>query len=168
MNKKVISLAAVVVFFALGFLYLNQGYLVAGDKDGNCSSSCTDKSSCSSSSEVKTGGEFESYEFVTDQACCDEMRSALQTELLGVAGVKEVKFGSTCNVSKMTQVSVMYAAGETNSDNIASVVKGKNYDCSGKSCEKDGVKSGETKKEGCNPNDECPSGKQKSKDSKEL
>lgn len=171
MNKKIISLAAIVVIFALGFLYLNQSYLVAGDKDGNCSkSSCSDKSSCTKSSEIKAGGEFESYEFVTDQACCDEMRSSLQSELLGVAGVKEVKFGSTCSVSKMTQVTVMYAAGETSSDNIASVVKSKSFDCSGKGCEKDGVKSGEsnTNKGGCDGKSECPSGKQKSKDSKQL
>ncbi len=168
MNKQIIGIAAIVVVFAFGFLYLNQGYLTANDKDGKtCSkTSCDDKHKNSGSSEIKAGSEFESYEFVTDQACCDEMKSALQTELLTVAGVKEVKFGSSCHASKMTNVTVLYSASETNSENIAAFLKDKNYDCSGKSCEKDGVKSGETQKDGCDGQKQCPS--KKSKDSKNL
>jgi hypothetical protein len=179
MNKKIISLAAIVVVFALGFLYLNQSYLVAGGKDGK---ECIGKTGCDKDgkkdgktekqSGIKAGGEFSSYEFTTDQACCDGMKADLENDIKGIAGVKEIKFGSTCNVSKMTNVTVYYAAGETSEENIVSVVKGKNYDCSGetsgsKSCDKEGMKSG-SKKEGCDPSKECPSGKQKSKESKQL
>jgi hypothetical protein len=96
------------------------------------------------------------------------MKSSLQTELLTVAGIKEVKFGSSCSESKMTNVTVFYAAGETNAENIAAFLKDKNYDCSGKSCTKDGVKSGETKKEGCDTKKECPGKNKKSSDSKQL
>lgn len=179
MNKKIIGIAAIVVVFAMGFLYLNQSYLVAGDKDGtecgktSCDksagmkSSCDDKNKKSGSSEIKAGGEYSSYEFTTDKACCEEMKSDLQKELSSVAGVKEIKFSSTCNVSKMTNVTVLYAAGETNEEAIASFVKGKSYDCSGK-CTKDGVKSGETKKDGCDGKTECPSKNKKSSDSKQL
>jgi hypothetical protein len=174
MNKRIIPVAALVVVFALGFLYVNQNYLVAGDKDGK---DCQNKSGCTSGNkEVKAGGDFQSYEFVTDQACCDEMKTALQNDLMNSAGVKEVKFGTTCTASKMTQVSVYYAAGETSSENIASFVKEKKYDCSGSGCtgtgcdkngEKHGMKSG-TQKDGCDGKNECPAGKQKSKDSKQL
>lgn len=175
MNKKIISLAAIVVVFALGFLYLNQSYLVAGDKDGK---ECVGKTGCDKDgkkdgktekqSGIKAGGEFASYEFTTDQACCDGMKADLENDIKGIAGVKEIKFGSTCNVSKMTNVTVYYAAGETSEENIASIVKEKNYDCSGsKSCDKDGMKSG-SMKEGCDPSKECPSRKQKTKESKQL
>jgi hypothetical protein len=182
-KNKIIPIAVLVVVFSLGFLYLNQNYLTANDKEGKTcaeNSGCTDKSSCTkkSSSErnnIKAGGEWNSYEFVTDKACCEEMKTDLQKELLGVAGVKEVKFSGTCNVSKMTQVTVYYSAGETSQDNIASYLKDKKFDCTGKECDgkgctKDGVKSGEksgSKENGCDGNKECPH-KEKTKDSKNL
>ena len=114
MNKKLLSISALVVIFAFGFLYLNQSYLVAHDKDGTCDKECPqktagktcdksscdkmtgnmsgcDKSSCGENkSEIKAGGEYSSYQFVTDKACCDEMKTELEKNLLGVAGVKEV------------------------------------------------------------------------------
>lgn len=177
MNKKIIPVAAMVVVFALGFLYVNQNYLTAGDKDGK---DCLNKSGCTSGKEVKAGGDYQSFEFVTDQACCDEMKTSLQNDLMNSAGVKEVKFSSSCTVSKMTQVTVYFAAGETSSENIASFVKEKKYDCSGagcteKGCDKMGEKSGEkhemksgTDKGECDEYRECPSMKQKSKESKQL
>jgi hypothetical protein len=178
MNKRIIPVAALVVVFALGFLYVNQNYLAAGDKDGK---DCQNKSGCTSGNkDVKAGGDFQSYEFITDKACCDEMKASLQKDLMNSAGVKEVKFGTTCTSSKMTQVSVYYAAGETSSETISSFIKDKNYDCSGsgcteKGCDKMGEKSGEKhemksgmEKGGCDGKNECPSMKQKSKDSKQL
>lgn len=203
MNKKLLSIAALVVIFAFGFLYLNQSLLVANDKDGkDCKTECTqkvsdktgdktgcdktagEKSSCSDKKGmIKAGGEYSSYQFTTDKACCDGMKVDLQKNLLEVAGVKEVTFSSTCNVSKMTNVTVMYAAGETSEDNLASFLKDKSYDCSGKSCDKDGmksgsiekdgcnkdgIKSGDTKKDGCDTKKECPSKNKKSEDSKQL
>lgn len=190
MNKKIISISALVVVFALGFFYLNQEYLAAYTKSGgDCDKTqCSKTSGTKSSSEkkecdksscddkkgmIKAGGEFSSYEFTTDKACCEQMKADLEKGLLTVAGVKEVKFSQTCNVSKMTNVTVMYAAGETNQDNIAAYVKEGKFDCSGSSCDKskcdkDGVKSGETKKEGCDGKTECPSKNKKSNDSKQL
>ena len=136
MKRKFITFASLVLVFTLGFLYINHNYLAAGDRDGK--KECTSSSSCSKnkSNEIKAGGDWSSYEFVTDQACCDEMKTSLKTNLMNVAGVKDVKFGQTCNVSKMTGVSVYYAAGETTEETIASSIKGKDADCSGKSgCE---------------------------------
>lgn len=176
MNKKLLSVSALVVIFAFGFLYLNQAYLVAHDKtSGTCDKTAGNKTNCDKSScgdntgEIKAGGDFSSYQFTTDKASCEEMKADLQKNLLGVAGVKEVSFGSTCNVSKMTNVTIMYSAGETTEENIASFLKDKSFDCTGgKGCDKEGMKSGE-KKEGCDTKKECPSMKnKKSDDSKQL
>jgi len=187
MNKKFLGAAALVIVFAFGFLYLNQSYLIANDKDGkDCSKECTtsagdksgcdktaaiessgdktgcDKSKCGDNSNIKAGGEFSSYQFVTDKVTCDDSKADLQKNILSIAGVKEVNFGSTCNVSKMTNVTIMYAAGETSEENIAASLKEKNMDCSGKSgCDKDGKNSGDVNKE-------CPSKNKKSSDSKQL
>jgi len=155
--KKTISVTALVLIVSLGLLYLNQGLLIADDRDGkkDCSSQCT---------QSKTSGDFSSYEFVTDKACCDQMKTDLQTGLMGVAGVKEVKFGSTCNVSKMTPVTVLYTAGETSEENIVSYLNDKKFDCEGtKGCEKEGKSSGS--ENDCSK--QCPH-KEKSKDSKQL
>lgn len=184
MKNKIVPIAVLVVVFSLGFLYLNQNYLSANDKDGKtCAensaygdkSSCTKKSS-SAQNDIKAGGEWNTYEFATDKACCQEMKTDLQNELLGIAGIKEVTFSGTCNVSKMTQVTVFYAAAETSSDNIATYLKDKKYDCSGKGCDKegsnkDGVKSGDKssgKDDGCSGNKKCTPHKEKTKDSKNL
>lgn len=184
MNKKIISVSALVVVFALGFFYLNQEYLVAYTKSGGdcdktqcsktsgtkssadkkeCDKSSCDKSSCGENKGmIKAGGEFSSYEFVTDKVTCEDSKAELQKNILSIAGVKEVNFGSTCNVSKMTSVTIMYSAGETNEENIAASLKEKNMDCSGKSgCDKDGKNSGDVKKE-------CPGKNKKSDDSKQL
>lgn len=161
--KKIISLTAFILLLALGFLYINQSYLIADDRDGkkDCSSSC------SKSKDIKAGGEWSSYEFITDKAYSSETKDELQKDLMGVAGVKEVKFGPSCSVSNMSQVIVFYAAGETSEDNIASFVKDKSYDCSSHSgCNKDGVKSGESNS-GKDCPKECPH-MDKSKDSKQL
>lgn len=159
--KKTVSITALVLLVSLVLLYVNQGRLIADDRNGNkdCSTECKH-----SKDDKTTSGELSSYEFVTDKACCDEMKTELQTSLLGVAGVKEVKFSSTCNVSKMTQVTVMYSAGETSEENIASFIKDKKIDCEGHNgCNQEGKSSG-------NDNDcgkQCPH-KDKSKDSKQL
>ena len=62
------------------------------------------------------------------------MQSSLKSELMSVAGVKDVKFSSTCTVSKMTNVSIYYSASETSRETLASYVKDKGMDCSG--CDK--------------------------------
>jgi hypothetical protein len=189
MNKKFLGAAAIVVIFAFGFLYLNQSYLIANDKDGkDCSKECTtsagdksgcdktaatetsgDKSGCDKSkcgdNNIKAGGEYSSYQFVTDKVTCEDSKADLQKNILSLAGVKEVSFGSTCNVSKMTNVTIMYSAGETNEENIAASLKEKNMDCSGNSgCNKDGKNSGDSK----DGYKDCPSKNKKSSDSKQL
>lgn len=174
MNKKFLGAAAIVVFFAFGFLYLNQSYLIANDKDGrDCSKECTtsagDKSGCDKSkcgdNNIKAGGEYSSYQFVTDKVTCEDSKADLQKNILSIAGVKEVNFGSTCNVSKMTSVTIMYSAGETSEENIAASLKEKNMDCSGKSgCDNDGKNSGDNK----DGYKDCPSKNKKSNDSKQL
>ncbi len=192
MNKKLLSISALVVIFVFGFLYLNQAYLVAHDKTSsgcdksscdktagiksstdktNCDKSSCDKSSCDKSlcdenkGQIKAGGEYQSYQFVTDKVICEDTKADLQKNILSIAGVKEVSFGSTCNVSKMTSVTVMYSAGETSEENIATVLKEKKMDCSGNSgCNKDGKNSGDNK----DGNKECPSKNKKSNDSKQL
>lgn len=166
MNKKIFGVAAIVVVFALGFLYLNQSYLIANDKDGKTcsktSTGCDDKQK-TSATEVKAGGEYSSYEFTTDQVTCDDSKANLEKELTSVAGVKEIKFGSTCNVSKMTSVTVLYAAGETNEEAIASYVKGKNMDCSSKKeCTKE--KSSDVKQDAGKDCESKCTGKNKKKD----
>lgn len=176
MNKKILSIASLTIVFALTFFYLNQNFLAANDKDGK---TCTNKTACDDRNKdvknkvLKAGGDYETYEFTTDQACCDEMKSELQVDLLTIAGVKEIKFSPTCSVSKMTNVTVYYAAGETNAENISAFVKDKNYDCSGKGCTKDGVKSGDKKtgdkKEGCDGKKQCtPNKETKNKETKNL
>lgn len=137
MKKKIIVISSVILVMILGLLYANYSYLIAGDRDGK---TCTSTSGCTSKSNdvkadnnINAGGELATYEFVTDKACCDDMKNTLQTELMGVAGVKEVKFGMSCTSSKITNVQVMYAAGETNDEALTSFLKEMNYDCVGQS-----------------------------------
>lgn len=134
MKRKFILLASLVLVFTLGFLYVNHNYLSANDRDGK--NDCANYSGCTQhkTSEIKAGGEWSSYEFTTDKASCNEMKSSLKTELMNLDGVKDVKFSSTCTVSKMTNVSIYYSAGETSQEKLASFVKDKGYDCSG--CDK--------------------------------
>jgi hypothetical protein len=173
MNKKVISIAALVVLFAFGFLYVNATYLQADNKSGKkecTSSSCRDKTSQSSNQsssdnkDIKAGGETGTYQFVTDKIHCEDCKVSMQKELMGgVSGIKDVKFGETCSVSKMTNVTVYYSAGETSTDKIASYVKDKSYDCSGKDCtgtdcNKDGKSSGKSSEQTKKSGKTCPNG----------
>ena len=157
MNRKIIALSSVVLILALGFLYIQQGNLMAGDKNKSC---CMNKNTQKTSNDapgIKAGGEkFASYEFSTDKACCEEMRSSMQKELLGISGVKEVKFSQTCTASKMTMVSVLYDAGATNESGIAASLKEKNIDCPQMpGCDKEGCSKN---KSGSNMQQQCPKG----------
>jgi hypothetical protein len=132
MKSKIFIFTTLVLILTFGFIYVNQTYLSSNDKDGKkeCSNhSCSKQNT--KDKEIKAGGnEFSSYEFVTDKACCDEMKTSMQTELMGINGVKEVKFGESCEVSKMTKVSVIYSAGETSEEAITSLIKAKEFNCS--------------------------------------
>lgn len=131
MKRKFILLASLVLVFTLGFIYVNHNYLSANDRDGK--NNCTDFSGCTGhkTNEIKAGSEWSSFEFITDKACGDEMQTSLKKDLMSLDGVKEVKFSPTCTVSKMTNVSVFFSAGETNRETLSSYVKDKGYDCSG-------------------------------------
>jgi hypothetical protein len=162
MKRNIIIIAGIAVVLLFSFLYINQNYLMADDRDGK--KECSDMSKCDDkekNKEIKAGSDLNEYVFATDQACCDEMKADLQTQILGIAGVKEVSFGETCGHSKMTQVKVFYNGSETTEDVIAASVNEKNVKSEGKTgCDKNS-KSGKT--DGMK---ECPS--HKNKDSKDI
>lgn len=128
MKNKILVFTSLVLVLTFGFLFVNQNYLTSnegGKKQctGNCQHKTQDK-------DIKAGGnEWSKYEFVTDKACCDEMKSSMKTELMTFSGVKEVNFSSTCDVSKMTNVTIYYSATETSENALASLVKDKEYNC---------------------------------------
>lgn len=146
MKTKFISFASLVMVFTLVFLYANHNNLSAGDRDKK--KECTSSSGCikNKSNEIKAGGEWSTYEFLSDKAYDNETKSNLRNELMSAAGVKDVKFSHSCSVSNMTYVSVYYAAGETSEETLASLVKGKGFDCSGNGC--DGTKKHNKKTNG--------------------
>ncbi len=136
MKRKFIWSASLLLVFALVFLYTNHNYLSADNRD-NKKKDCSSFSGCieNKSGGVKAGGEWSAYEFLTDRAYDDEMKTNLKAELMNTAGVKDVKFSHSCSVSKMTYVSVYYAADETTQETLESLVKDKGFDCSGSGCE---------------------------------
>jgi len=158
MKKKLILVASLVVIVALSIFYVQNNNLIADDKDKkDCSTSCTKtagttetKSDCSGdkmSSASNTSDDdltgYAAYEFVTDKIHCDGCKSEMTGNLMGISGVKEVVYGETCNVSKMTNIKVMYSGEETNPEIIAASVKEKGLQ--GK-CE-DGTKCDSKKKD---------------------
>jgi hypothetical protein len=131
MRNRIFVFTSLVLVLTFGFLYINQSYLSANDKDGkkDCSMHSCSKQNAKDK-EIKAGGEeYSTYEFVTDKACCDEMKTSMEKELMGINGVKEVKFGQSCEASKMTNVSIYYSAGETNVETISSIIKDKEFNC---------------------------------------
>lgn len=147
MKNKIIIFCSLVVILAFGFLYIQNNNLIADDKDGkkNCSSSCTQKTN-TSSAESKSGcqydktgattdatkdvtNEYAVYEFVTDKISCDDCKPGMSENLMGLAGVKEINFGETCKVSKMTSVKVFYSSTDTTPEVIAASVKDKGLEC---------------------------------------
>ncbi|MBK8983095.1 MAG: hypothetical protein IPM38_12400 [Ignavibacteria bacterium] len=160
MKKKLILIASLVVIVALSIFYVQNNNLIADDKDKkDCSSSCTktagtmteSKSECSDKTKMSSASNtsdddlvgFVAYEFVTDKIHCDGCKTEMTGNLMGISGVKEVVYGETCNVSKMTSVKVMYSGDETNPEIIAASVKEKGLQ--GK-CE-DGTKCDSKKKD---------------------
>ncbi|HMQ68448.1 MAG TPA: hypothetical protein PKA90_04435 [Ignavibacteria bacterium] len=132
MKKKLLISFSMVAMLVLAFLfYTNNSSVIADDKDGkDCSSKCTQKSSTTdqtmggaNSSETQDG--LATYEFVTDQISCDGCKPGMSESLMGISGVKEISYGETCNVSKMTSVKVIYSAEETTPEIISASVKEK-------------------------------------------
>ena len=139
MGNKLIIIGTLIVLLVFGFIYTQNSSLIADDKDGkkDCSSSCTKKSSSTEnkaqSSDQYTGGANASddksgyavYEFVTDKIHCDGCKQGMTDNILGISGVKEVDYGETCSVSKMTSVKVYFNETDTSADIIAASVKEK-------------------------------------------
>ncbi|MEO6694137.1 MAG: hypothetical protein ABIY50_07905 [Ignavibacteria bacterium] len=139
MKKKIIIIGSLVLILVFGFLYTQNNNLIADDKDGkkDCSSSCTKKTGTGSSTENKSGcgsdkmsdanteviSENPVYEFVTDKIDCDGCKPGMSEKLMGISGVKDVSFGETCNVSKMTTVKVHYSATDTTPEIVAASIK---------------------------------------------
>jgi len=154
MKNKVIIICSMLVVLAVGFLYTINNRVIADDKDGkkDCSSSCTKTtgSSSSTSTESKSGcssdkkmsnntgtdnpNNYAVYEFVTDKISCDACKSGISNNLMGVAGVKEVSYGETDAVSKMTNVKVFYTDKETTPELISTSVKENNLECDMSKC----------------------------------
>ena len=162
MKKKIIIIGSLVVILALGILYSMNNNLIADDKDGkDCSSSCTkttgtgssteSKKSCDSKTMSETStdatSQFAVYEFTTDKIDCDACKPGMSSKLMGVSGVKEVSYGETCNVSKMTNVKVYYSAENTTPEIIAASVKENKLDCDMSKCGDGSKCTGKTKTE---------------------
>ncbi|MBV6479719.1 MAG: hypothetical protein HGGPFJEG_02511 [Ignavibacteria bacterium] len=173
MKKKIIILASFIVVLIAGILYVNSNNLIADDKNGkkDCSSKCTDKASMDHSSDQHSGkvtekctdkadmnhssenhsgsvtesSGFPVYEFVTDKIDCDGCKPGVSEKLMGISGVKEVAYGETCSVSKMTSVKVYYSDTETTPEIIAASIKDKGLECNSNKCG-DKNKTGESKK----------------------
>lgn len=151
MRNKIIIISSLLIILTFGFLYFNNHY-ISTDKN---STACSCPMRSSGIQNTNAGNKWSSFNFITDKACCDEMRSSMQKELMGLAGVKDVKFVPSCSISKMSQVSIYYSSDETNSENIASYLKDKKMDCSDP--------------QNCSPDkmNKCPN-KEKKKESKRI
>jgi hypothetical protein len=150
MKNKIIIISSLLLLLTFGFLYINKYY--TSNNKGTLKHSCA---MGNSTQNMNAEQQWPSYEFITDKACCDEMRSSMQKELMGLTGVKEVKFSPSCSVSKMTKVAVYFSGDATNADKIASYLKDKNLICSDP--------------EKCTPDkmNQCPH-KEKNKESKNI
>lgn len=81
MNKKIIAIASIVLVFALGFLYLNSGMLIAGSNGGN--KCCINKTSSVSNTNKDTEVKDKSMECpgssgCTKEGCTKEKMDAMQ------------------------------------------------------------------------------------------
>jgi hypothetical protein len=139
MKKKIALFASIALVLALGLFYTQSNILIADDKDGkkDCSSSCTEKtgsssaeskSSCTSKTmSGKSTGDDKSgyavYEFTTDAIHCDGCKPGMTEKIKAIGGVKEVEYGETCGVSKMTSIKVFFNESETTSEAVAASVK---------------------------------------------
>ena len=151
MRNKIVIISSLLLLLTFGFLYVNNHYSTSGKYTSSCSCPMHN----SNTQNTYASSKWTSYDFVTDKACCDQMRSSMHKELMGLTGVKDVKFGPSCSVSKMSQVSIYYSSTETNSENIASFLKDKKLDCSDpQSCSPDKM-------------NQCPQ-KEKNKESKRI
>lgn len=148
MKTKLIVTVSLVLLLVFGFLYTQKNALIADDKDGkkDCSSQCTQKSSSTenksqctekSMSGASTSDDLNGYavyEFVTDKISCSSCKTSMSGKLMGISGVKEVNFGETCSVSKMTSVKVYFNSADTTPEIIAASVSENGLGCDKSKC----------------------------------
>ena len=137
MKKKIILISSVIVILVAGLLYVQSNNLIADDKNGkkDCSSKCTDKATTDNTSgSVNEASGYPVYEFVTDKIDCDGCKPGVSEKLMGISGVKEIAYGETCSVSKMTSVKVYYSDTETTPEVIAASIKEKGLECNSNKC----------------------------------
>lgn len=140
MKSKIILICSVIVLLVCGLFYIQNNKLIADDKDGkkskkDCSSTCTQKSGAESSTDNSinnAGANYAVYEFVTDKVHCDGCKTGISDKLMSVAGVKEINYGETCQVSHMTNVKVFYSETDTTPEIIAASIKENNLSCESK------------------------------------
>ncbi len=139
MKKKIALFASVALVLAAGVFYAQSNNLFADDKDGkkDCSSSCTSKTGTSSAeskssctgktmTDASAGDDqpgSATYEFTTDMIHCDDCKPGMTEKIKTISGVKEVQYGETCSVSKMTSIKVLFDPSVTNSEVVAASVK---------------------------------------------
>ena len=133
MKKKIFGWSLLVFVLTVSMVYLQYGNLSADDKNPDCkkdySSECTKKTDAnlkSSGAELDDDTEYAVYEFTTEKVSCNGSKTSMETSVMGIAGVKKVEFGETCNTSHKTNVKVFYSAGETSEDNLKTELV--NYD----------------------------------------
>ena len=171
MKKKIFGWSLLVFVLTVSMVYLQYGNLSADDKnpDGkDCSSECTKKTDAglkSSGAEMDDDIEYAVYEFTTEKVSCNGSKTSMESSVLGIAGVKKVEFGETCNTSHKTNVKVFYSAGETSEDNLKTELVNYNADNVEKKsgCSKDSKESGASNKSGKDCEKECSSKKKTNK-----
>ena len=148
MRNKIIFTVSLVVLLVFGFLYTQKNVLIADDKDGkkDCSSQCTQKTSStenksqcteknmSGANTTDDNNGYAVYEFVTDKISCDACKTSMSGNLMGISGVKEINYGETCKVSKMTNVKVYFNSADTTPEVIAASVSEKGLGCDKSKC----------------------------------
>lgn len=148
MRNKIILTATLIVLLVFGFIYTQKNNLIADDKDGkkDCSSQCTQKAGSTENKSDCTGktmsganttddaNGYAVYEFITDKISCDACKTSMSGSLMGISGVKEVNYGETCKVSKMTNVKVYFNSADTTPEIIAAAVGEKGLSCDKSKC----------------------------------
>jgi len=163
MKKRVVFFSAAILIVSMGLLYVNSGNFVSGQNA--MKKCCVGQTTSTVEKDIKAGGDqMSSYEFVTDKVCCEQTKSSMQKQIMSMAGVRDVQFSSTCSMSKMTKVTVIYSPAETNNDKISASIKEKNLDCSNNpDCNCPGYKKNESSGKSSDP---CPGNCDKCKNKK--
>jgi hypothetical protein len=132
--KKILLFSIFGIFIIVGivFTYYNNPNLFTKKK--NCSAEF--------SSEIGSDKESMSYdvwsvaEFTTKGTSYSVSESSLRKSIIGVTGIKDVRFGETCSGSRNTNVKIYYSPKKTDLATIQASFDEIGIECSGfKECE---------------------------------